>query len=383
MTVRAEVHEGVSPDWPALAADGPLLASPRWLRAMRGRLGARTLTLTVRRDGRPCLAALASVQSHPRPAEFFDLHHVLISTAPALPLTAAARAARADLAGRAPEPARWTPNLVVMLPGYECVPVGPGADDRHLLGALVDAAWQWAGAAGLHTVAFLYTRPEAVALAAALAGRDFVPVPLSLTWDLPVPADGLAGYLAALPRKRRQEARRELRRLDAEGVELRPLQPAEIHDPPALARLAALRCQLVDKYRGTADEEAEHARLASLVEDVAGGRPRVLAALACGRIIGYALFAEHRNGWHCLSVGHDYTDPRSRLGYFGTAFYRAVALAAEAGVSSLGYGQGAAPAKRARGCVGTPLTGWVRSTDPQLTAAVRASAVISALLPPG
>lgn len=382
MTVRVEVHEGLAPQWPALAATGPLLASPAWLAAMRGRLGERTLTLLVHGNGRPALAALASVQREPRPGEVFDLHHVLVGTAPALPLTDAARAARARLAPAVPAAPAWVPSLVVMLPGYECVPVGPGADDAELLAALVDRAWEWASEAGMRAVAFLYTRPEAVALAGVLADRGFTAVPLSITWDLPVPAEGLPGYLAALPRKRRQEARRELRRLHAEGVELRALRPEEVAAEGTRHTLAGLRCQLVSKYRGGADEAVERARLASLVDGVAGGRPHVLAAEVAGRPVGYALFAEHRGDWHCLSVGYDYTDPRSRLAYFGTAYYLAVSLASRAGVRSLGYGQGAAAAKRARGCVGTPLTGWVRASDPRIAAAVRASADVTELLPP-
>jgi GNAT acetyltransferase-like protein len=383
MTVRAEVYEGLAPQWSALAAGGPLLASPAWLRAMAGRLGERVVTLVAYGDGQPRVAALASVQPAPRPTEFFDLHHLLVGEAPALPLTDAARRARARLAGTAPAPARWTPSLVVMLPGYECVPVGPGADDPRLLCALVDRAWDWAAAAGIRAVAFLYTRPEATALAAVLAGRGFLAVPLSISWDLPVPPDGLPGYLAALPRKRRQEARRELRRLAAEGVELRALPAGDAAGEAALHAMAGLRCQLVRKYRGGVDEAAERARLVDLAHGVAGGRPHVLVAEVDGRVVGYALFAEHGGDWHCLSVGYDYTDERSRLAYFGTAYYLAVSLAAAAGARRLGYGQGAAPAKRARGCVGTPLTGWVRSADPQLAAAARASAGVTALLPPG
>jgi predicted N-acyltransferase len=272
-----------------------------------------------------------------------------------------------------------------MLPGYECVPVGPAAADPAALAALVGGAVQWAAAAGLRAVAFLYTRPTAAELAGVLAGRGFTPVPLSLHWDLELPGSDPSDYLAGLPGKRRKEARRELRELARAGVLLRPADPAEVFDD-----LVRLRSQLVAKYRGGVDPGALRVRLRRLVEQVAGGRPQVLVAEAGGSpgaggsLVGFALFAEHPEPagrtWHCLAVGFDYTDPRSRLAYFGTAFYAAAGAAYPAGIRRLGYGQGSWQAKRARGCRGTPLTGWVRAADPELAAAVRASAAATELI---
>jgi hypothetical protein len=381
MSLRVEIRQGIAAEWPSLASDGPLLTSPGWLGAMTGRLGDRVLTIVVSEDGEAALAAFATVQAVPRPLEFFDLHHVLISADPALPLTGEARAGRTALAATAPGPGRWTPNLLVMLPGYECVPVGPGRDEPRLLDALVVGAVRWAAEQDLRAVAFLYTRQDAAGLAGALTGHDFVALPVSLTWDLPVPADGLAGYLGALPRKRRQDARRELACLGAAGVELSSLDLTAALAEPVLATLTALRCQLLRKYRGEADERTEHRRLAALIRDVCAGQGLVVTAEADGSLIGFALFGSHGKAWQCLSLGYDYSDPRSRFGYFATAFYGAVPAAAAAGVSSIGYGQGAAQAKRSRGCVGTPLTGWLRSADPDLTAAVRDSAAVTALGP--
>jgi hypothetical protein len=375
--LTCEVHPGLAPEWPALAAGAPMLASPGWLSAMEGRLGPRPVTLLVRDGGTPVAAAYASVQEVPRPGEFYDLHHLLVAEAPALPIAADSRAERAALAGTAPGPAEWLPALVVMLPGYECVPVGPAATDPAALAALVAGARDWALTQRLPTVAFLYTRPDAVALAAALAGHDFTAVPLSLHWELTLPGTRPADHLAALPRKRRKEARRELRELADAGVALRPGDAdAEFED------LVRLRGQLVGKYRGTPGDQ--HTRLRRLIEEVAGGRPHLVVADAGGTAVGFAMFAEHPEDgvpvWHCISVGYDYTDPRSRLAYFGTAYYAAAALAYEAGVHRIGYGQGSWQAKRARGCRPTPLTGWVHSTDPRLADAVRASAAATRLV---
>lgn len=373
-----DVTPGISSDWPT-DGDGSLFASPGWLRAMTGRLGEPPLTLTVRENGRAILAVHATVRTRPRPTEFFDPRHVLIDEAPALPLTDASRVARAELARTAPAPERWTPSLVVMLPGYECVPVGPGRDDPRAIEALVTGTRDWAAANGVPTIAYLYVRPEAAALAAAVEDHGYARIPLTLTWDLPVPADGRAGYLAALPRRRRQNATREMLRLADAGVTVRLLDDAETRTEAIFARLVDLRCRLVRKYRGTADETAERVRLASLVGDVALDHPTVIVATTGDTIVGFALFAAWGRQWQCLSTGYDYTDPRSRLAYFSTAYYAAVPAAAAAGARSIGYGQGSSTAKRARGCAGTPLVGWARSEDPELAAALRSSAAVTAL----
>jgi hypothetical protein len=381
MGISSEIWPGVAPQWPELAVGGPLLTSPGWLGSMSGRFGDRTDTVLVTQDGEPEVAALATVQSAPAPGEFFDLHHVLVSPALVLPLTDAARAARADLVSSAPPPDCWVPNLVVMLPGYECVPVGPGRDDVKLLGELADGACRWAEQQNLPTVAFLYTHREPAGLGTALADRGFIAIPLSLTWVLPLSAGGLSDYLAALPRKRRREATREMRRLEEAGVSVRRLDCGELLAESTLATMAALRAQMVRKYRGRADVRRERTKIEFVLADVCAGRAEVFAAEADGTMIGFSLFCPHGDCWYCLAAGYDYADPRSRFCYFATAFYGAVPAAAQAGVRSLAYGQGSGDAKRSRGCVGQPLTGWVRSADPALTAAVLASAEITELQP--
>jgi Peptidogalycan biosysnthesis/recognition len=367
------VIEGLSAWWPALAVDAPMLATPGWLRAMDGRLGARPLTFEVWSDDRVELAAFASVQTTSRPGEFFDLHHILVRPTPDFPLTEQSRAAREALSRTAPDD--WLPSLVVMLPGYECVPVGPGSTDPAALAALVTGALDWAAEHDIPTVAFLYLRPTRLALADALREQGFTRLPLTYTWDLHLPGDGIEDYLAALPRKRRKETRREARMLAESGVDIRPVAVEPVFD-----ELVALRCQLVTKYRGRADHAHEAARLRTMIEDVAGGDPTLLLATADDTPVGFALFAPNRDEWLCLAVGHDYADPRSRLTYFGAAYYRAAETAYAVGVRTLGYGQGSWQAKRARGCAPTLMAGWVHSTDPALAATVRASAEVTELV---
>lgn len=376
VSIDIEVRPGLYTGWPGRTGDAPLLASPGWLRAMAGRLGPRPVTLIVREAGAVAAVSYGSVQERARPGEFFDLYHVLVSTALALPLTPPARASRARLAATAPPPDRWVPNLTVMLPGYECHVLGPGRHAPHVLGALVDGAVEWATGAGLGTVAFLYTTPDEPELAATLTDRGFTRIPLSLTWDLHLPGSHPTDYLAMLPRRRRVEVRRERRLLRESGVTAVPVEAEAVFED-----LVALRCRLVEKYRGPADVPTEAARLRALVEDVAGGAPRVQVALTDdGAIVGFALFAEHGRTWHAVAVGYDYRDPRSRLTYFETAFYSAAERAYAEGITTLGYGQGSWQAKRARGCRATALTGWFHSAERDLLDAVRASAAATRLV---
>lgn len=311
------------------------LASPAWLAAMHGRLPE---AVPLKADG---VEAHAFIQREPRPAEFYDLHHVLTTAAPALPIS------RAPIASPP-----WVPALTVMVPGYECLPVGPRALDPTALNALVSAALDY----DVPTVAFLYTRPGP--LEPVLRARGFTQVPLSMTWDLHLPGTGVADYLSAFPRKRRKEIRREMRSV------------VDVHrEEPDLDELTALRCQLTEKYRGTSDFATERRKLAALV----AMDPVTLVARA-GHAVGFAMFARHDDAWTCVAVGFDYTDERSRLAYFGTAYYAAVEHAYAEQVRTISYGQGSWEAKRARGCTGTPLGGWIHTRDPELAEVLALSA---------
>jgi hypothetical protein len=204
---------GRPPEWPELAAGGPIFASERWLAAMRGRVPGTAYTFLLRESGTARLALYGTVVTGGR-AEVFTLPYILTGDPRELPLSGATRATRAAWRTSSPDgaPSRlppddaWYPHLVVMLPGYECHPLGPLAGDPEALAMLTGAIVGWAAARSLRAVAFLYTPPSAAALRKALAARGFHRVPLAYTCELELPGNGFEDYLAGLARTDRPRA---------------------------------------------------------------------------------------------------------------------------------------------------------------------------------
>jgi hypothetical protein len=151
---------GRPPQWHALAAGGPMFASEGWMGAMRGRIPGAGFTFVLRESQTAVLALYGTVLSRAERDEVFALPYILAGDPRELPLSEASRTARTHW--RAPARESWYPHLVVMLPGYECHPLGPLAGDGDALAELVEAVVGWARGQGLRAVAFLYTPPVSV-----------------------------------------------------------------------------------------------------------------------------------------------------------------------------------------------------------------------------
>jgi hypothetical protein len=367
------VECGLPDWWSTVDGDASLLGTAGWLRALSARLGDRPVTFSARVGGVVAAALHGTVLDGPRPGELFDLWDVVTGPAPGRPLTDTARSARVALAATAPGPECWAPYLLVMFPGYECFPVGPRAADPAVLAPLVDEVVAWARDEGLRAVAFLYCGPDAAALARVLAAAGFTGVPRDLSFDLDLPGPSFADYLRALPKKRRVEAGRELRLLAEAGVTVVRPRAEEVTDD-----LVRLRLALSGKYGGTGTPATERVRLARMLA-ATGGEPEVFAAVAGDTVVSVAMFGTGGGVWTAVLTGSDYADPRSRFGYFATAYYEPVRAAAPLGVRQLRYGVGSHEAKRARGCTPTRRDAWVLPLDPALAPALRHSAGITRL----
>ncbi|MGW0801463.1 hypothetical protein [Nonomuraea sp. NPDC002799] len=336
-----------------LPAEGPLFSTGRWLAAMRGRVPGRPYTFEL---GGAILHGTVVERAYP--GEVFDLGQLLAADIAKLPLSPATRQARAGQDGRP----GCAPNLVVMLPGYECHALGPAGDDGATVGALVAGIVAWARARELRAVAFLYTRGPV--LERELGGQGFTGIPMSYSCEL-TPG-------TPLPRHRAQEARRELRRLADAGVRL---GLTEISRP--VPGMVELKCGHSRKYGGNPDP----AGVARHLETLCAGGALLSGAELGERLLGYGLFLPHRGTWYCVSTAMAYDVAEARHTYFATVYYEPSRHAAEAGAGLLHYGHGAWRAKLARGCRAVELPIWVLALDPELKPLIEWSAATTTLAP--
>ena len=353
-------ERGLAPWWGELEPRPPLLASRPWLDALGDRLGGETHSLALRGRERVSVAAFGSVLSDPDAYEALNVHRLLAADPPVYPLRAGAEEERARVASSLPPARDWFPSLVLVYPGYECVPVGADADDPRALGAFAEAAAGWAAGAGCRVASCLYV-PRDHPLGRALADAGWSCAPLVVRSRL-----SLAGcasfddYLARLKRSKRIEARRERRVLREAGVrtERRPL--AEHLDD-----VVRLRSNLVAKYGGYSTPEAERLRLEGLVEAL-GPRLLLFCSLAGRETIAFALVVEDGAEWYGFWTGQDYAHPKARYLYFDVVFYTPVEAAIEAGVEAIDMGVGHSDAKTARGATTSPRDGWFIALDDEL-----------------
>ena len=236
-----------------------------------------------------------------------------------------------------------------MYPDYLSFPVGPRAADPEVLASFLAEVTGWAAGAGLRSVAALYLTPSAEPLMRQLPRAGFGLAPLTARCDLDVDWPDFPGYLATLPSKRRVEVRRELRRIEEQGLTLsgRPLTDDE-------PELVALRCAQVAKYGAPADPGRERSYLDRLrtrpAEDLT-----VFTVQRGQRMLGFSLFVQDDDVWTAALTGTDYRAQESSFAYFATLFYQPAAHAPGKGIRTIGYGSGSLDAKRRRGCRVTPL----------------------------
>jgi predicted N-acyltransferase len=254
-------------------------------------------------------------------------------------------------------PGDWFPNLVLAAPGYDSGAVGREVASSAAACAFLDLAVGWAARQGLKAMAVLYRPPGAGALAAALAASGFARAELTERNLLELPEGGFEGYLTRLPYKRRKEARREVRRLEAAGVRTGPAQLEA-----CAGQVVALRAALVRRYGAYSDESAEAARLQALLRELGPKRLRLFTSRTGGEeVLAFSLWLDWGGSWHVVWFGQRYGHPAARNLYFDAAFYAPVRAAASEGVRRLDLGVAHVEAKRARGCRVVPVDGWFRS----------------------
>lgn len=344
------VRKGLAEEWPQLAADAPFLASQKWLKAREGRTDGETFTFLVDKSA----GMYATVIADGSTDEVFNLRKLLHGTPRTILLSPEVLERRATIEKLSPPEEEWFPNLVVVYPGYECFPVGPGAGSPEVINELVTGILDWAKGRDMRALSFLYTSPENQLFDQALARHALQRVHLTYTCDLQLPGDGFDGYLQMLPRKRRTEVRREIRHLRAGGIETNQKKVEECFDD-----LVRLRLIHSEKYGRRVSEEKEVGKLRGLLDNFGHELLTVFCAMRGPELIGFTLFLDYGGVWYALDSGGVSEEDATPYVYFDTSFYAPVEAAYERGTRLIRYSMAAWEAKAHRGCSLNPREAWV------------------------
>jgi predicted N-acyltransferase len=238
---------------------------------------------------------------------------------------------------------------MLMYPNYATFPVGAQAADPSGLRGFVAELVAWARREGIASIAAVYLTPRAEPLLTELARAGFTTRPMGDRCDMAVTWTDFDGYLRGLPKKYRDETKRELNRMDERGLvrSFRPLAPDE-------PELLDLRCRLIEKYDGGVNR-AEQAAIFDMIRRYVAPEDITVFTVSSGdRLLSFSLFIQDGPEWTVMLIGSAYGEPDAGYGYFSCMFYQPVELAPARGVKLLAYGYGTLDAKRRRGCQLSP-----------------------------
>ncbi|KAA2252184.1 GNAT family N-acetyltransferase [Solihabitans fulvus] len=241
------------------------------------------------------------------------------------------------------------PQLFGAVSGARCLLT---ARDNGVLESIADAADALAGD-GVLSFAGLADLGLARRLAGLLRNSEVglvgAETVLDVTWT------DFDGYLATLGRNARTSIRRERRQYLAGGLRTRVVEGTAALDECT----ARLQVQLAAKYRTTASTEAVLADYADIAATMAD-RMVVFLAERAGAPVGMCVCLRDNGTLHIRNVAFDYAATRADFVYFNVMCYEPLLWGLCNGISRFCFGNGAAEAKRRRGCRLDPLYGVVR-----------------------
>ena len=238
------------------------------------------------------------------------------------------------------------PHLLIAFPGYDTGLVGaPTAAD-----AVVTAVASVASAAGA-LPAYVYLPPDEPLLA-SLRRAGYVTGLVAATALLDLAKPSFSAYLASLPRKRRNEMQRELRRFADAGatVEVLPAPAAA----GVLDEVAELEAS-VSRHHGRPEAASRPAAVNARLAAAFGEDMLVVVARHRGRCVASATLFRHGDELHGRSAGIDHRPARPIFAHFVAAYATPVRIACDLGLHRVGFGIAAFPAKVARGARLVPL----------------------------
>lgn len=196
--------------------------------------------------------------------------------------------------------------------------------------------------------------PDGDPLAAMLTGRGFVGSAVLAQARLDLAWPDFDGYVATLPKRRRNKIRRERREfaeaalvVRADEIGTRGAEMAELH--AAQLRSYGHHTVTAERLRGLMDRIERH--LAPWC--------RILVAERDGRLEGFALSYEHSGELHLKMTGFS-GYAQEHFGYFNMTYYAVIEDALRRGLRTVFFGPLSYRAKVVRGCRLAPRSTYVR-----------------------
>lgn len=231
-------------------------------------------------------------------------------------------------------------------------------DDRmRLVAQSMKTFMDLADEVGARTRALWYLEPDATPEFRREALRlGFQEVSLGWTCRMPVRWPDFDSYVAALPSKRRQTVRNEVRRFVRSGGEI------SVHGPEALGDdVAALLVEHTLRHGIWTSIDRERMRFAR-VKQYLGDAVRLFAARQAGSLVGAGVAFEHADTLYCRQVG--ISEAAGPFTYFNLVYYAAVRFAAAKGLQRIDFGHQSYEPKLRRGCELIPRSGLIQTGEP-------------------
>lgn len=179
------------------------------------------------------------------------------------------------------------------------------------------------------------------------------PRPVADEAVLALPYASFDEYLAALPRKPRQNVLRERARPHSFGMRLR-VEPIR---PDSVDRLAGLMAQVERKYgRRVSVEGLRRYLMGTYAADTRRSR-LFTCRTAEDRLVCAAMAFEWRGALYLRATATDYASlPRGSFAHFSVVYYEPIEYCLRNGLDWIHFGREALAAKTARGCEVHPLS---------------------------
>jgi predicted N-acyltransferase len=346
-----------SQDFAALGDPDIIWEDARWWRFTERTDLHEVRYLEVREDGQAVALAPLLITEKPGGLLFYDPPR-LAGTAGALAepelLDPSDQQRWAELTATLPAADQYPSLALATFGNHHGVAHDPGrtADQRRaVMGALPELLLQAADELGCHSVALLYIgEPDAADVDESASRAGYASTLLGAEGVLELADTSWEGYLAGLSKRRRYQARKELRIYDAAGF-----RTVIRTGPDAFSEdLVALQVAHRAKY-GLPGGEDRVRRDLNAIRDELGESCVVFSAERDGQMSSFTLYLRTRDALFARTGG---TLPDAKGCYFAVDYHETARWAVENGIRRVHYGMAAYEAKVTRGCELQPRWGW-------------------------